>query len=94
MAKQGAVKVSEEKTEEAIIRFLNSLLEKGVVEALLIPKGLPSGDGFVQTLIRDPGKDGWGMCSCANDASAICKGCLQSLHQKFGEESWGSIKSV
>jgi formate dehydrogenase subunit beta len=56
MAKQGMIKVSEGKTEEAIVRFLKSLLEKGVIEAILIPKGLPSGDGFVQTLIHDPGK--------------------------------------
>jgi formate dehydrogenase subunit beta len=56
MAKQAAVKVSEGKTEEAIIGFLKALLEKEVVEAILIPKGLPSGDGLVQTLIRDPEK--------------------------------------
>jgi formate dehydrogenase subunit beta len=31
-------------------------LAKGVVEAVVIPKGLPSEDGFVQTLIRDPEK--------------------------------------
>lgn len=54
MAKQAVIKVSEGKTEEAIIGFLKSLLEKGVVEAILIPKGLPSRDGLVQTLIRDP----------------------------------------
>lgn len=56
MAKQAAVEVSEGRTEEAIIRFLKSLLKNGVVEAILIPKRLPSGDGFVQTLIRDPEK--------------------------------------
>ena len=38
MAKQAAVKVSDGKTEEAIIGFLKSLLEKGVVEAILIPR--------------------------------------------------------
>ena len=54
MAKQAVIKVSEGKTEEAVIHFLRSLLEKGVVDAILMPKGLPSGDGFVQTLIRDP----------------------------------------
>ena len=27
-----------------------------MVEDILIPKALPSGDGFVQTLIRDPEK--------------------------------------
>ncbi len=56
MAKKATVKVIEGKTEEAIIGFLKSLLEKGVVEAMVIPKALPSQDGFVQTLIRDPEK--------------------------------------
>jgi len=56
MSKRAVVKVSEGRTEEAIIGFLKTLLEKGVVEAMVIPKGLPSGDGFVQTLIRDPEK--------------------------------------
>jgi hypothetical protein len=56
MAKRAVVKVSEGRTEEAIIGFLKTLLEKGVVEAMVIPKKLPSGDGFVQTLIRDPEK--------------------------------------
>jgi formate dehydrogenase subunit beta len=56
MAKKAAVKVIEGKTEVAIIGFLKSLLEKGVVEAMVIPKTLPSQDGFVQTLIRDPEK--------------------------------------
>jgi formate dehydrogenase subunit beta len=53
MAKKAAVKVIEGKTEEAIMGFLKSLLEKGVVEAMVIPKALPSQDGFAQTLIRD-----------------------------------------
>ncbi len=56
MAKKAALKVIEGKTEEAIIGFLKSLLEKEVVEAMVIPKALPSQDGFVQTLIRDPEK--------------------------------------
>ena len=56
MAKKAAIKVIEGKTEEAVIGFLKSLLEKGVVEAMVIPKTLPSQDGFVQTLIRDPEK--------------------------------------
>jgi formate dehydrogenase subunit beta len=54
MSKKAAVKVIEEKTEEAIVGFLKSLLEKGVVEAIMVPKALPSKDGFVQTLIRNP----------------------------------------
>jgi formate dehydrogenase subunit beta len=54
MSKKAAVKVIEGKTEEAIVGFLKSLLEKGVVEAIMAPKALPSKDGFVQTLIRNP----------------------------------------
>ena len=56
MAKRAVLKVSGGKTEETILGFLKLLLEKGVVEALLLPKGLPSGDGVVQTLIHDPEK--------------------------------------
>ena len=56
MAKQAGLKVAGGKTEEAILGFLRLLLEKGVVEAILIPKMLPSGDGVVQTLIHDPEK--------------------------------------
>ncbi len=56
MAKQAVLKVSEGKTEEAILGFLRSLLERGVVEAILVPRRLPSGDGVVQTLIHDPEK--------------------------------------
>jgi formate dehydrogenase subunit beta len=53
MAKHAAVKVTEGRTEEAMISFLKSLLEKGVVEDIILPKALPSKDGFVQTLIHD-----------------------------------------
>jgi formate dehydrogenase subunit beta len=54
MAKHAAVKVTEGRTEEAIIHVLKALLEQGVIEDLILPKALPSKDGFVQTLIRDP----------------------------------------
>ena len=56
MAKQTVLTVSGGRTEETIKGFLKLLLEKGVIEALLIPKRLPSGDGFAQTLIHDPEK--------------------------------------
>jgi formate dehydrogenase subunit beta len=56
MAKKATVKVIDGKTDEAIIGFLKSFLKEEVVEAILIPKPLPSQDGFVQTLIRDPEK--------------------------------------
>jgi formate dehydrogenase subunit beta len=54
MAKKAVLKVVEGKTDEAITGFLKSLLKEDVVEAIVIPKALPSQDGFVQTLIRDP----------------------------------------
>ena len=56
MAKKAVLKVADGKTDEAIIGFLKSLLKEEVVEAIVIPKALPSQDGFVQTLIRDPEK--------------------------------------
>jgi formate dehydrogenase (coenzyme F420) beta subunit len=56
MAKQGAVQIREGKVEEAISGFLRALLENKVVEAVLIPKAVPAGDGYVQALIRDPEK--------------------------------------
>src|SRR4030043_86382 len=56
MAKKAVLKVVEGKTDQAIIDFLKSLLKEDVVEAIVIPKALPSQDGFVQTLIRDPEK--------------------------------------
>ena len=56
MAKQAGLRVSEGKTEETILSFLKLLLEKGVVEGILLPKKLPSGDGVVQTLVHDPEK--------------------------------------
>ncbi len=56
MTRRAVLKVPEGRTEEAIIGFLKILLAKGVAEAVVIPKGLPSKDGFVQTLVRDPEK--------------------------------------
>jgi formate dehydrogenase subunit beta len=56
MAKKATVKVIEGKIDEAVSGLLKSLLKEEVVEAIVIPKALPSRDGFVQTLIRDPEK--------------------------------------
>jgi len=64
MAKRAIIKVTEGKTEEAIIDFLRSLLEKGIVEDILIPKAVPTKDSYVQTLIRDPGMFK-GVCALA-----------------------------
>lgn len=56
MAKKAVIKVETGRTEEAVLGLLKSLLKEEVVEAILIPKLLPSQDGYVQTLIRDPEK--------------------------------------
>jgi formate dehydrogenase subunit beta len=53
MAKRATLKVVEGKTEEAIVGFLRSLLEKGIIEDILIPRAVPTKDGYVQTLIQD-----------------------------------------
>lgn len=39
---------------ETLRGFLRRLLESRMVGAVLVPKALPPGSGFVQTLIRDP----------------------------------------
>ncbi len=54
MAKLAAIKVKEGKTEEAIRDLLKSLIVKGVVEEIMVPRVLPSGEGISQTLIKDP----------------------------------------
>jgi len=41
-------------TLEAMTLFLRRLLEKGVVDALLVPQRVPAGDNVVQTLIMEP----------------------------------------
>src|SRR3990172_977277 len=64
MAKRATLKVVEGKTEEAIVGFLKSLLEKGIIDDILIPKAVPTKDGYVQTLIQDP-KMFDGVCALA-----------------------------
>lgn len=56
MVKKAKLEVKEKNFEDTISSFLRSIMEKGLIEALLIPRKLPTGDGFVQTLIRDPSK--------------------------------------
>ena len=41
---------------ETMTAFLQGLLEKGVVDALLAPRRTPAGDNVVQTLFTDPAK--------------------------------------
>ena len=41
---------------ETMTAFLRGLLEKGIVDALLVPRRTPAGDNVVQTLFTDPAK--------------------------------------
>jgi formate dehydrogenase subunit beta len=54
MSKGGLLTGKNNDPVETLRGFFRDLMEKEVVEALLIPKKLPSGDGYSQTLIRDP----------------------------------------
>jgi formate dehydrogenase subunit beta len=54
MRKGGILEVKNNDPIETLRVFFRDLLEKEVVEVLLIPKKLPPGDGYCQTLIRDP----------------------------------------
>jgi formate dehydrogenase subunit beta len=54
MSRGAVLKVKNNDPVEALRLLFHDFLEKGVVDALLIPKELPSGDGYCQTLIRDP----------------------------------------
>jgi len=88
MAKQAAIKVTEGKVEEAINGFLKSLLEKKVVEAILIPKPTPAGDGYVQTLIRDVQKLN-GVCALSptmpvQSARVVSNLTVRNLGKKVG----------
>ena len=88
MAKLAAVKVKDGKTEEAIIGFLKSLIEKGVVEDIIVPKALPSGEGVVQTLIRDAHMLGGG-CALSptmpvQSARVVSNLSIKNLGKKVG----------
>jgi formate dehydrogenase subunit beta len=56
MAKQAVLEITDGKMEEALRGLLKRLLEKKVVDAILIPKAAPPGNSYVQSLIRDPEK--------------------------------------
>jgi formate dehydrogenase subunit beta len=50
------LEVAEGDTLGALQRFLGRLLTENIVDALLVPQKLPTGDNVVPTLIRDPVK--------------------------------------
>ncbi len=56
MSVQATVEVKDGDVLAALRAFLRQLLEKEVVDALLVPVELPSGDAVAQTLIKDPDK--------------------------------------
>ena len=54
MSVKAVLQVKDGDVLAALREFLGQLLENKVVDALLVPVGLPSGDAVVQTLIKDP----------------------------------------
>ena len=50
------LQVAEDDTLAALQGFLGRLLTEDIVDALLVPQKLPTGDNVVPTLIRDPAK--------------------------------------
>jgi len=46
----------EDSALETMTAFLRGLLEKGIVDALLVPRHTPGGDNVVQTLFTDPAR--------------------------------------
>lgn len=56
MSVKAIVKVREGDVLAALREFLRQLLEKKIVDALMVPLELPSGDAIAQTLIKDPDK--------------------------------------
>ena len=51
--KTALLKVAGKGVIDAMRGALAQLLETGTVEAVLVPKPLPDGDAYVQTLVRD-----------------------------------------
>lgn len=56
MSIEARVEVKDGDVLAALREFLRQLLQKKVVDALLVPLELPSGDAVAQTLIKDPDK--------------------------------------
>ncbi len=56
MSVKAVLEVEESDVLAALRAFLRRLLEEQVVDALLVPVELPSGDAVAQTLIKDPEK--------------------------------------
>jgi formate dehydrogenase subunit beta len=53
MKKEVVIEVKDVKAKEAINSFLESLLEKNLVSALLVPREVPSKDNVVQSLVTN-----------------------------------------
>ncbi len=53
--KNTKIKVEGKDTLAGLRTFLGQLLQNGFTDALLVPKVLPGAEGFVQSLIKDPG---------------------------------------
>ncbi len=52
--KNALLRVENKDSMARLRKFFRSLLESKFIDVLLVPKELPAGDGFVQSLIKDP----------------------------------------
>ena len=54
--KNATLKLANKDAPAAILGILRQLLGSGFIDAVLVPKRLPSGDGYVQSLVKDEGE--------------------------------------
>jgi formate dehydrogenase subunit beta len=52
--KTTTIKAENKDVLAGVRKFLGGLLESGLVDAVLVPRAVPSGDSFVQSLVKDP----------------------------------------
>ncbi len=88
--KSAMIKVENNDVLKSLRSFLAELLDSGFVSALLVPKMLPGGDGFVQTLIKKSD-----MLSDVNPlAPTMPVQSARILSDLAGDDSAGKIGAV
>ena len=72
---------------ETVAAFLRGLLEKGILDALLVPQPTPTGDNVVQTLFTDPAKG-------ASDAAQFMGEGADVIFGAGGQTGSGGVKAA
>lgn len=82
------LEVKQEKLLQTLNNFFHDLLEKKIVDALLIPQEVPSGKVTLQTLVKDPSKLGkinpLAPVIVVNSAKIISTLAFKDIGQKIG----------